>query len=607
MKKAANTVITREQALQERETEPIHPLVGAQPINSHVTLTLTHSPEQPTLVLRDRNRDFTWRVAMEPTGETGSWSADIHLPSVPTMLYYHFAFSRRAKLFALRQVESLIPNSMNPSFGEWKRQPYQITVYDPAAMPPESTYGQVIYQIFPDRFNHSGRANMRERTAQHVLGQPHLFLKWGDTPENPPQGRDFFGGNLRGITEKLDYLKALGIDCVYITPIFESPTNHRYDAMDYFQIDPMLGSEEDLAELIEEVHARDMRIVLDAVCNHCSNDSRYFNQAGWYGEDSGAYRSRTSPYYRMFDFKRHPKQYTGWVGVTGMPEFVETPEHEALFLGDNGVIPYWMRLNIDGWRTDVTPWMSDEFWRRFRRAVRAIKPDALIVAEEWQDASHYLVGDSFDATMNYRLAWALRGFFALDALSAQEFDERLAVLRADTPPAALLTQVNLISSHDTARPLTVCGGDVRRVRQMMTFLFAYPGSPMLYYGDEVSLEGAFAEDGRRTFPWGSGDESMREFVTTALAYRRSCEALRTGDFAVLHVDERTRTYAFMRTHGDQRVIAAFNASDSPTTFTIPLADNAGQWESVLGTGSVAQTATGLTISFEPRESGWFAR
>lgn len=609
MRKPKQITYSTTDALQQRQFDPIHDEPSAQPISAIANITLQGCKEQPEIVVSDRQRELTWRVPMEAAQEPGCWTASLRMPSVPTILYYWFEFADKNRFLALRQIESLVPGSPQPIFGEWIRRPFQIAVYDPEAMPPEWSCGQVIYQIFPDRFNRSEQAHTRERLANHVQGRPPLFLDWDALPEVPPQGRDFFGGNLRGITEKLDYLHGLGVDCLYMTPIFESPSNHRYDAMDYYQIDPMLGSEEDLAELVEETHRRGMRIVLDAVYNHCSNDSKYFNQSGWYGDDVGAYRSRSSPFFRMFTFKKYPKQYVGWVGVKSMPEFVECPEHEAYFLGKEGVTSYWMRFGIDGWRTDVTPWMSNEFWRRFRRSVRAIKADALIVAEEWNDASPYLVGDSFDATMNYRFAWALRGFFALDALTVEEFDDRLRVLRHDTPPPALLSQVNLVGSHDTARVMTVCGRDHRKVQQMIAFLLAYPGSPMIYYGDEIGLEGEFAEDGRRAFAWGDGDARIQAFFEQAFAVRRDRAALRLGDFLCLHVDEANRTYAFARTLHDETVFAAFNASDQPAVLNIQLStDESVRWIDALGISGDAQSSAGmLCIQLEPRSAGWYVK
>lgn len=614
MKNEKLITLTTADALRARQNDPVHVPPNAQPLRAEVELILRESEQQPEIVVTDRRRDFEWRVLMTPLEAPNTWTATLRMPSVPTVLSYHFEFGDGTTFYSLRQVEALIPASPFPTYGEWTRRPFQIAVYDPFAMPPAWTHGQVIYQIFPDRFAKSEQAQTRERRAQLVpqSGQslPVLWNTWNQLPENPPKGRDFYGGNLLGITEKLDYLRDFGIDCVYLTPIFESPSNHRYDAMDYHQIDPLLGSEADLADLVEAAHERGMRLVLDIVFNHCSNESKYFNQSGWYGEDVGAYRSRLSPYYRMFTFMQYPHEYQSWIGVQSMAEFVECPEHEEFFLGKDGVIHYWTRLGIDGWRTDVTPWMSDEFWRRVRRAVHAANPTALLVAEEWNDASHYLVGDSYDATMNYRFTFALRGLFALDVLTIEEFNDRLEVLQRDTPPPALLSQVNIISSHDTARALTVCDGDRRRVWQMNAFMLAYPGSPMIYYGEEVGLEGEFAEDGRRPFPLnGSGDTVTQDFFRRALTFRRTHPALQLGTYMRVFMDEATRTYAFIRRLEDDVVCAVFNASDASADIAIPFEEAAiGNWHDGLGLNANGVGEDGcLRVRIAERSAAWYVR
>lgn len=565
-----------------------------------VVLTIERCPSQPQVVVRDTRRELTWHIIMNKAGDD-RWTASMLLPGTPTIIHYYFEFADGTTFQALRQIEALVPGQPDPIFGQWTRRPFQIAVYDPASAPPAWTQGQVIYQIFPDRFAKGMLPpDVRPRVAKNVHGREPLYLEWGDLPELPPKGRDFHGGNLRGIIDKLEYLQDLGVECLYLTPIFESPTNHRYDAMDYFAIDPMLGTETELVELVEKVHQRGMRIILDGVFNHCSHDSRYFNMAGWYGDNEGAYRDRESPYYRWFEFSQWPQKYTGWIGVQSMPEFVECPEHEEYFLGPEGVSNYWLkRTGMDGWRTDVTPWMSEEFWRRFRRSVRAANPEAYLIAEEWTDASHYFVGDTFDATMNYRFAWALRGFFALDVLTVAEFEDRLANWLRDTPAPFQLSQTNLIDSHDTARALTMCGGDKRRFKQMIAFMMAYVGAPMICYGDEVGLEGDFAESARQSFRWEDGDTELQDYYRRILRFRKDSAPMRYGGVETLLVDERQRGYAFARHFGDEVVYGVFNASDSPAVVEITV--ESGVWSDALGLiEDVTAQAGRLKIALDAR-------
>jgi cyclomaltodextrinase len=603
---AEQEIINTATALQQRETDPIHTPPPATPKATRVVLRLERADLQPEVVARDIRREFVWRIGMTQMDD-GAWEATMLLPSQPTVVHYHFEFSDGTAFYALRQVEGLIEGTHHPRYGEWTRRPFQITAYDPESVPPTWTHGQTIYQIFPDRFAKGElRADIRPRVAKNVHGNEPLYLNWGDLPENPPQGRDFYGGNLRGIIDKLDYLHDLGVTCLYLTPIFESPSNHRYDAMDYFAIDPMLGTEADLVELVEGVHTRGMRIILDGVFNHCSNDSKYFNMRGFYGEDVGAARNQQSPYYRMFEFVNWPDEYVGWVGVQNMPEFVECPEHEEFFLdAENGVANYWLtKTGMDGWRTDVTPWVSDEFWRRFRRAVRKTNPEAYLIAEDWNDASNYFVGDMFDATMNYRFANAVKGFLAVDAINVFEFEERLANWLRDTPAPYQHSQMNLVDSHDTARVFTVCGEDKQRFKQIIAFQNTYLGSPMICYGDEVGLTGDFAETSRQSFRWEDGDTELQDFYRQILNFRKHSQALRVGSVETIITDEAQRSYGFVRRAEGETVYAIFNGSDETVNLTLTDVE-AGTWFDVTGQNaeivahggdvSVTLTARGVAI------------
>jgi cyclomaltodextrinase / maltogenic alpha-amylase / neopullulanase len=590
-----------EAARHLRPNRPFHLPPPAQPLCSWVDLSLENVAHQPDLVIRDIRRDIKWRITMVQN-ISGVWTARIMVPSEPTILRYLFELPDGTEITELRQHEG----RNTPIYGEWVQREFQITVYDPAQMPAEWTRGMIIYQIFPDRFANGNTST--DRVSKGVYGQEPLYLNWTDAPEHPPKGRDFYGGDLRGIIERLDYLSDLDIDCIYLTPIFESPSNHRYDALDYFKIDPMLGTEPELIELIEKAHSRNIKVVLDAVFNHCSSDSRYFNGAGHYGSDTGATQNRESPYYRWFEFKTWPKEYDGWLGLNHMPEFVECPEVEDFFIGPQGVSTYWLQRGIDGWRTDVTRWVTDEFWRRFRKSVRIINPTAFLAAEEWENASHYQYGDTFDATMNYRFAWAVQGFLAADKISASELDDRLETLRRDTPGPALLSQMNLIDSHDTARAIGFCGGDKQRFMQMVSFQLAYPGAPMIYYGDEVGLDGDYAEGGRKPFPWNNIDANTLSFYRHAIAIRRQTKALQLGDVESVLIDDEHRIYIFTRRYQDQCVYIAFNASDTATTAQVPVrAGKSGQWHDALNTHGVAEVRNGnLTIELQPRGTAWYS-
>ncbi len=578
---------------------PFHFPPPAQPLLSIVTLVLENAAAQPEIVLQDRYRDVSWRVQMRDNA--GAYMADILLPLEPTVVSYHFEFADGSILQERRQLDHVVSPKF-PLKKRYEEREFQIAVYDPHSMPSDWTQGMVIYQIFPDRFAR-GKAAIT-LPQYNTYGQETLIKDWTESPEYPPRGCDFFGGDIRGVIQNLDYLRDLGIECIYLCPIFDAPSNHRYDTRDYSKIDAMLGTREDVVELIAKVHDRGMKIILDAVFNHCSCDSIYFDMAGRY---NGAYQDKQSPYYRWFYFTAWPKEFQKWMGHQTFPEFVECPEIEDFFLGPDGITSQWIRAGIDGWRIDSTQSKTEAFWRRFRTAVNALRPDAYLVCEEWENASHYLVGNMFSAATNYRFAWALHGFFAYDSLTVSQFDDRLTTLRRDTPAPALLSQLNLINSHDTTRVLTICGGDKRRLMQMVAFQMSYPGAPMIYYGDEAGLTGKTGESGRKPFPWGAEDAEILGFYRKLTAVRKQLIPLKLGTFETLVVDDENRLYAFSRQMDGVIVYACFNVSDHPAEISIPQAGvEIGNWVDALGsTYANATTAANIIkVPLQPRGFVW---
>ena len=358
--------------------------------------------------------------------------------------------------------------------------------------------------------------------------------------------------------------------------------------------------------MIEEAGKRGIRILLDGVFNHCSDQSVYFK---------AAQSSKESPYYRWFDFLHWPDRYVGWLGsrsklgipgMRHMPEFVECPEVEDFFFGKEGIAQRWLSLGTAGWRTDVTPWLTDEFWRRFRRAVRRDYPDAYIVAEDWTNAPQRLVGDTFDAVMNYHLGYSVMNF-ALGKLAPAELDDRLETRRRDTPPASFQAQMNILASHDTARLLTRVEGSKERMILAASMQLAYPGAPMIYYGDEAGIEGTFAEDGRRPFPWGREDPELLAFYRTAANARRHSPALSKGDITTVWIDERGG-YGFLRSHEGERVLALFNNSEESLGAAIPTGEDArdGQSLDLLSRVPPARVAGGAAPRrYPPLGAAWF--
>ena len=436
---------------------------------------------------------------------------------------------------------------------------WQLTVYDGRGHTPEWFGSGVSYQIFPDRFCRS-----RIPDPAGMVGERTVHENWQDTPDFLPdeqgeiRNRDFFGGDLPGITGKLDYLKGLGVTTVYLNPIFEAASNHRYNTADYLAIDPMLGKEEDFQTLCREAHKRGMRILLDGVFNHTGSVSRYFNADGSY-PDVGAAQSAQSPYYNWYHFSRWPTEYDAWWGIKTLPAVEENhPDYrEFIFGGRDSVVRHWLRCGADGWRLDVADELPDDFIAQLRCAMEGEKSDALLIGEVWEDGSNkiaydrrrrYLLGSETHGLMNYpfrtaALQWLCGG-------DASDFRESMETLRENYPPDAYYSAMNFLSTHDTPRILTLLGGEPvpedkpgraaarlspagyelarRRLMVGAMLLYAFPGSPTVYYGDEAGVQGYEDPLNRRTYPWGQEDERLLAWYRKLGALRCSRPSLQQG-------------------------------------------------------------------------------
>ena len=441
--------------------------------------------------------------------------------------------------------------------------------HDAHPLTPDWVQDAVFYQIFPDRFARSGRV-----TGLNL--QP-----WGD----PPHFHRYMGGDLWGVIEKLDVLRNLGVNALYFCPVFQSASNHRYHTHDYYQVDPMLGGNEALRQLLDEAHARGMRVVLDGVFNHASRGFFQFNDLLEQGEAS-AYRDwfhvqgwPLQPY----DDTR-PANYAAWWDNRALPKFNTTHPAVREFLWD--VAEYWIRFGIDGWRLDVPNEIDDDsFWQEFRRRVKRLNPDAYIVGEIWGDAHRWLQGDQFDAVMNYHFTRPCLAFFGartlnhemnersgmgrVDPMSAEAFAARMTEVTQMYHPEIVRAQLNLLDSHDTARYLSAVGGDATAHRLALTFQFTYPGAPCLYYGDEIGLPGGPDPDCRRAFPWDESvwDHATRNHVRTLAAARHASPALQRGDFTVTHAQG--EGLVFTRPHASGTAVIAMNCAHEAVDLPAP--------------------------------------
>jgi len=393
--------------------------------------------------------------------------------------------------------------------------------------PPEWVAKAVVYQIFPDRFRCSGK----------VKEQLQLALKpWGSDPAE--QG--FQGGDLFGVIEQLDYLQGFGISCIYLTPIFSSAANHRYHAYDYLQVDPLLGGNSALEALIEAVHRRGMRILLDGVFNHCGRGFWAFHHLLENGE--------ASPYSDWFEVNHWPLHpypsrgqdcgYSCWCSNAALPKFNHShpPVREYLL----AVGRYWLERGIDGWRLDVANEVPADFWLEFRKMVKAVNPEAWIVGEIWGDARPWLQGDQFDGVMNYRIGWSSLCWLAgnrlrrskrnpaypLQPLGGEGFVDVLGTTLGWYRPEVNRSQLNLLDSHDVPRALHSLKDDVGALKLALLLLFLQPGAPCIYYGTEVGLHGGHEPGCREGFPWQQEwPLDLRDFIHSLVALRQHCPEL----------------------------------------------------------------------------------
>jgi neopullulanase len=440
---------------------------------------------------------------------------------------------------------------------------------------PEWVKHAVFYQIFPDRFARSPR-------TEHLAGV--TFKPWGTSPVE--QG--YQGGDLRGIVDKLDYLETLGITALYLTPIFASASNHRYHTFDYMQVDPLLGGNEALRELLDAAHNRNIRVVLDGVFNHASRGFWPFHHVL---ENGG-----NSPYVDWFIIhdwplrpyssdKKHPANYAAWWDLPALPKLnTDNPGvREYIFK----VARYWLEFGIDGWRLDVPGEIDDDtFWQEFRRVVKATNPEAYICGEIWREAQRWLKGDQFDGVMNYLFTGLTLSFCGAKTLRPDYTQHSLRLLSLDAPNVAVgieamhdlydwminHVQLNLLDSHDMARALWIMGEDKSALRLAVLFQMTMPGAPCIYYGDEIGLSSAGDPYCRAAFPWqaeGSWAHDLLTFYQQAIALRQRYPVLRTGTFQTLYAEG--QVYAFQRQLGPQQALVIFNAATEAETIILNLA------------------------------------
>lgn len=492
---------------------------------------------------------------------------------------------------------------------------WQLTVYDKDFETPDWLKGGIIYQIFPDRFAFSGEEKANVPTDRVIRtdrdGEPY----WRPDQHGKVLNNDYFGGDLKGIEQKLDYIRSLGVTCIYLNPIFEAHSNHRYDTGDYTKIDPLLGTQEDFESLCKSADAMGIKIILDGVFSHTGCDSKYFNEYGRY-DTVGAYQSQDSEYYGWYKFKNWPDDYLSWWGIKLLPEVIEeNPGFIEYITGENSIARKWLKCGAAGWRLDVADELPDIFLDSFRKAVKAENPDALVMGEVWEDASNkssygqrrrYLTGDQLDSVMNYPFAGAVIDFVRNGV--AEVFSSRIMTIVENYPKQVLDVLMNHISTHDTMRAITALAGEsceyrdrywqsthslddnaykngVQLVKMASAVQFTLPGVPSIYYGDEAGMQGYKDPFNRCCYPWGNENKELLEWYRKLGEIRSADKCFVDGRLEIL--SSVAGCVAYSRKKDENAILVISNSN--PHSITYYVKDEWSDAEDLLGNSYVRGT------------------
>ena len=549
------------------------------------------------LVRKDDEEQFTahgmyWAGMYSGDGEI--W--DIELSFKESGIYwYHFGFGSPWGEWEMYNDSCGVGKICAP---DEEKNEWQQTVYAKSFKTPDWLKGGIIYQIFPDRFYASGKKKKGVPTDRILRDDKNALPYWRPDAEGRVLNNDYFCGDLKGIEQKLGYLEELGVSCIYLNPIFEAHSNHRYNTADYFKIDPLLGTKEDFVSLCNSAHKRGIKIILDGVFSHTGDDSIYFNKYRRYG-DGGAYNSKKSPYYKWYDFWDYPDNYRSWWGFETLPEVnEERREYLSFVTGKDGVIETWLKLGADGWRLDVADELPDVFINAVRRAVKRTKPDALLLGEVWEDATtkisygsrrKFLLGKQFDSVMNYPFANSVLNF-AREG-NAEAFAREISDIVENYPPQALNVMMNHIGTHDTQRAITSLVGEscenrdrawqeahqllgakaylkgVKLLKLAAAVQYMLPGVPSVYYGDEIGMQGYKDPFNRCFFDWENINYELFEYYKALGRIRKNCECLKEGKLSF--VSSVLGCTAFQRVSEREAVLIIANRNEEDIYYNLP--------------------------------------
>lgn len=516
------------------------------------------------------------------------WWEIIHTIEHSGLYWYHFEYETP---FGTCKISK---DGLGKGYISETITPWQLTVYSKDFEVPKWLKGGVIYQIYPDRF---AKSNIPKN---NIPKNRVLRKDWGGEPNWQPNSdgkilnNDFFGGDLKGIESKLDYIKSLGANCIYLNPIFEANSNHRYDTADYNKIDSLLGTEKDFKALCSAAKKKGIHIILDGVFSHTGDDSIYFNKYKHYG-NGGAYNSKKSKYYNWYKFNEWPNDYTSWWGIKILPEIDENCQDYLDFItGENGVIEKWLKNGADGFRLDVADELPDKFLESLRKRAKTVKKNSVIIGEVWEDASNkisydqrrkYLQGNQLDSVMNYPFLNTIIDFVA--SYRTDDFFSNILTILENYPQEVVNILMNPIGTHDTERILNVLAGvsceykdrkwqsETKLTDEQISkgtvllkiasaLQFTMPGVPSIYYGDEAGVEGFKDPFNRTCYPWGKENKDLISWYKFLGKLRKNCPALKDGEF--IPISAALGCVAYARVKGNETIVIIANRNEHDISY-----------------------------------------
>ena len=574
---------------------------GAVGLTDHYNGQVKASEDSPVVLHLRFDKDGSHaRIPMKRSSSfTGSdrydaWTAKAELPARGLYWYWFELTGAGSSGQGAAGRIGLDPYSGQAVFSE-DSDAWQITAYEPAFADPDWIRGGVIYHVFVDRFAKSGEPVFMSGkvTRRDWGGEP----EWRPDPKGEILNNDFFGGNLEGSRQKLPYFEELGVTCLYLSPIFEAYSSHKYDTSDYMKVDPMFGDEAGFTRLCTEAADHGIRILCDGVFSHTGSDSRYFDIHDYYG--NGACHHLNSPYRDWYYFQ-DDGGWQSWWGIRTLPRVnKDIPSYQEFISGPDGVIRHWLKAGASGWRLDVVDELPRTFLEKLTAAAKAEKPDAMILGEVWEDASNkiayeerknYFEGDKLDSVMNYPLRRGLIDY--VRGGNPQALARPMQMIMDHYPPRVIHALMNILGTHDTERIITALAGrrlgpdatreekasirmndyewatGIRRLKIAVVLQMTLPGVPCIYYGDEAGMEGYNDPFNRRCYPWGHENKELQDWYRRVIAIRRSCDAYVSGDYRLLAAQD--GLFAFERNghageNGTARRVTATNCGQSLQT------------------------------------------